>query len=215
MENEFAKNLIWSSHEMEMLSHVEVFLHKPGIMKKGEQYLKALGDGMMRELAQCKLPFPSGTKLEKTQLTRGENHNGFPYLSLDIPQMFSKTEMFTYRTLFWWGHYLGFSLILKGNELSRYADNLLIEKNNSMWSDVYLAAAPTPWEWTRTDQNFKNIHATSGEELRQIIETIEYIKVIRFFPVNDKSFASMDWVETGISTWRDLSRITEEPACPA
>ena len=212
MENDFAKNPRWSSHEMEMLNHVEVFLHKPGIMKKGEHYLKALGDGMVRELANCKIPFPPGTKLEKAQLTRGENHKGFPYLSLDIPQMFSKTKMFTYRTLFWWGHYLGFSLILKGSDLTRYANKLLIEKNNSRWSDVYLAAAPTPWEWSRTDQNFKKIHDTSEDELRQIIETIEYIKVVRFFPVSEISFASLDWVETGIFAWKDLSKIAEEPA---
>jgi len=210
MENEFGKISQWSSHEMEMLNHVEVFMHKPGIMKKAERCLNALGDEMIRELARSKISFPPETKLQKTQLTRGENHKGFPYLSLDIPQRFSKTEMFTYRTLFWWGHYLGFSLILKGKDLPRYTDNLLKEKNDSPGSDVYLAAAPTPWEWGRTDQNFKNIHETSREELRQIIETIEYIKLIRFFPVSDESFAELDWVAQGVSSWRDLSRITEE-----
>lgn len=209
MENEIEKSSHWSSHEIKLINHVEVFLHKPGIMKKAEQYLNALGDAMILELAQSKIPFPPETKLEKIQLTRGENHKGFPYLSLDIPQMFTKTEMFTFRTMFWWGHYLGFSLILKGIDLPRYTDNLLKEKNNSHFGNVYLSAATTPWEWSRTDDNFKNIHETSGEELQKIIETVEYIKLVRFCPVNDESFKKLDWVPAGISSWRDLSKITE------
>lgn len=209
MKNEFEKNFQWSSHEIELLNHVEVFLQKPGIMKKAERYLNTLGDAMIRELAHSKISFPPDTKREKVQLTRGENHRGFPYLSLDIPQMFTKTEMFTYRTLFWWGHYLGFSLILKGKDLPRYTDNLLKEQNNSQFKDVYLAATPTPWEWSLTDHNFKKICETSGEELQKTIKTIEHIKLVRFYPVNDASFIELDWVTTGVSAWRDLSKIAE------
>ncbi len=209
MKNEFEKNFHWSSHEIELLNHVEVFLQKPGIMKKAEQYLNALGDEIIRDLTHSKVSFPPNTKLEKVQLTRGENHKGFPYLSLDIPQMFTKTEMFTYRTLFWWGHYLGFSLILKGKDLPRYMDNLLKEKDNPQLENVYLATAPTPWEWSLTDQNFTRICETSREELQKIIKTIEYVKLVRFYPVNDASFSELDWVTAGVSAWRDLSKITE------
>lgn len=209
MNNEGTNDSKWSSHEMEMLTHVEVFLQKPGLMKKAERYLTALGEEMIHELAQSKILFPPDTKLEKVQLTRGENHKGFPYLSLDIPQKFSKTEMFAYRTLFWWGHYLGFSLILKGEDLPRYTKNLLNEKEDPRLSDVYLAAAPTPWEWSATDKNFKKICETSGEELQKVIEAVEYIKLVRFHPMNDKSFASLDWVGAGITAWKDLSKVTE------
>ncbi len=209
MENEIEKLPQWSSHEIELLNHVEIFLHKPRIMKKAEQYLNALGNEMIRDLTQSKISFPPGTKREKIQLTRGENHKGFPYLSLDIPQMFTKEEMFTYRTLFWWGHYLGFSLILKGKNLPRYIDNLLREKNNSQLESVYLATTPTPWEWSLTDDNFKKICTTSGDELQKIIKSIEYIKLVRFYPVNDKSFTELNWVTAGIAAWKDLSKITE------
>jgi hypothetical protein len=203
-------NSNWTAHEMEMLNHVEVFLHKPAIMKKGERFLNALGEGMIQELTRSKISFPSGTKQDKTQLARGENNKGFPFLSLDIPQMFSKTEMFTYRTLFWWGHYLGFSLILKGDSLPRYAGKLIANKNNPAWSNVYLATTPTPWEWSWTDENFKRISDTPDTELQNIIENIEYIKVMRFYPMSDPSFASLDWLAEGVTAWKDLSSLAEE-----
>lgn len=209
MENGIERISQWSSHEISLLNHVEVFLNKPGIMKKAEQYLNALGDAIIRDLAQNKIPLPPETKREKFQLTRGENHKGFPYLSLDIPQMFTKTEMFTYRTLFWWGHYLGFALILKGKDLPRYTGNLIKEKNNSHLDNVYLAATPTPWEWSLTEQNYKKVSDASEEELKTIIETIEHIKLIRIYPMDAESFAELDWVTAGISTWKDLSKIAK------
>ena len=210
MENDSGTSSYWSGHEIALLNHVEVFQHKPGIMKKAEHLLNALGEGMILELRDCNIPFPPETKKDKVQLARGENNKGFPYLSLDVPQMFSKTEMFTYRTLFWWGHYLGFSLILKGKDLPRYTENLLREKEDSLGQEVYLSVAPNPWEWEQGDENFKSVQQTSGEELRKNIENIDYIKVIRFYPLNDETFPSLNWVEAGISTWRDLSKITED-----
>ncbi len=204
------ENSHWTSHEIEMLNHVEVFIHKPAIMKKGEQFLNALGEGMKHELTLTNLSLPSATKRDKTQLARGENNKGFPFLSLDIPQMFSKTEMFTYRTLFWWGHYLGFSLILKGELLPKYMGKLIKYKDNPAWSDVYLSITPTPWEWVWNDRNFKKIHAASGEELQSLIETIGYIKIIRFFPMSDPAFISLNWLEAGITAWRDLSSIADD-----
>lgn len=195
---------------MEMLNHVEVFLHKPGIMKKGEDLLNALGEGIMDELTRSKVPFPPGTKLDKPQLARGENNKGFPFLSLDVPQMFTKTEMFTFRTLFWWGHYLGFSLILKGELLPRYTDKLIENMSDPAWSDVYLASTLTAWEWSLTDSNFKRVSESSGEELKKTIQSIDHIKVMRFFPMNDSGFSSLDWTAQGISAWKDLSRLAED-----
>jgi hypothetical protein len=198
----------WTSHEIGMLNHVEVFLHKPAIMKKGELFLNALGGGIIKELAGSNITFPPGTKLDKTQLARGENNKGFPFLSLDIPQMFSKTEMFTFRTLFWWGHYLGFSLILKGDHLPRYTETLIAKK--SLLANVFLAITPTPWEWTLNDQNFLQIETASDGEIQKIIERIEYIKITRFFPMNEPSFQTLNWVEAGVTAWKDLSCIAAE-----
>ena len=68
MEKMFKENYNWTSHEMEMLNHVEVFLHKPDIMKKGERFLNTLGEAMIQELTRSKLSFPSGTKREKNSV---------------------------------------------------------------------------------------------------------------------------------------------------
>lgn len=193
-----------------MIKTVEIFLHKPAIMKKAESYLNELKEAMARELAaQDRPPFPPGTDLIKGQVARGENNKGFPFLSLDIPQYFSKTEMFTFRTLFWWGHYLGFSLILKGEKLNQCLERLTDSRKDPAWADVFIASSPTPWEWDRTQENFKNVSQTTAADMKTLIGKIQYMKLCRFFPVDDPTFPSADWTVLGLEAWRTLSTITK------
>jgi hypothetical protein len=199
----------WSAQELSMITTVDIFLHKPGIMKKAEEYLTALKDAMVRELASEKCPWPDNTDLTKGQLVRGENHKGFPFMSQDIPQFFSKTEMFTYRTLFWWGHCLCFALILKGKYLEQYMERAIGMREEPSCNDIYIATTPTPWEWSQTEENFRELSRMESDELKTLVDEIQYIKLCRFYPVNAPAFSTLDWTAAGVQTWQDLSQITK------
>ena len=203
MTSSFPEPIQWSSHELEMINTVDVFIHKPAIMKKAEGYLNHFKEAMTLELAGGN--FPTGTDIVKGQLARGENNKGFPFLSLDIPQMFSKTEMFTFRTLFWWGHYLGYFLILKGEKLESHLEQLIAMQNEPAFTEVLVSTAPTPWEW----ESFQKLPDFSQEELGTLVEKIQHLKIGRIFPMNEPHFSSLDWTRAGIETWRTVSRVTQ------
>ena len=101
MSSDISKSSAWSEKELRLVNHVEIFQNKPAILKKIEQRLVTLQKVLEQEISPISADLPNGIDLVKNQIARGENHNGFPYLSLDYPQNFSKTEMFTMRTLFW------------------------------------------------------------------------------------------------------------------
>ena len=147
MSSDISKSSAWSEKELRLVNHVEIFQNKPAILKKVEQRLVTLQKALEQEISLISADLPNGIDLVKNQIARGENHNGFPYLSLDYPQNFSKTEMFTMRTLFWWGHYLGFSLILKGKKLSIYLERLIENRHKKSYKDIYISIAPDPCEW--------------------------------------------------------------------
>ncbi len=202
-------NETWLPNEIRLINSVEIFQLKPSIMKKAEGYLWDIRDAMIPELSSG--IFPEGTDLVKGQLVRGENHKGFPFLSLDMPQFFTKTTYFTYRTLFWWGHYLGFALILKGESLPQIIDSLMVNKARPEWSDIYLACAPTPWEWERSDDNFKKISQTPNSEIQAIIHSIQYVKLCRFYPTEDSSFTNLDWSAAALDSYRAIiNAVTEK-----
>lgn len=197
----------WSAREMKMVNVVDVFQHKPGIMKKAEKYLAHLKEGLAANIAGDCASYPDGVDVAKGQFARGENHKGFPFISMDMPQQFSKTEMFTYRTLFWWGHYLGFAFMLKGERLPIYVDRLMARKETPASEEIYFARNASPWEWDWTEENFKLLSATPEEEFRAQIDSIQYIKLCRFYPLDDPAFASFDWAAEGLNIYRAMTKL--------
>ena len=194
----------WSENELKLINVVDVFLHKPAIMKKVEAHLTQLKEALAADLAAHPKPYPQGTDLAQGQIARGENHKGFPFISLDLPQNFSKTEFFTYRTLFWWGHYLAFALLLKGPRLPEYLKCLLQNRQQSGGKEVFVARHPSPWEWEWTEENYFKVNQASEEEIQTLIDNIGYIKLVKFFPLAEPSFANLDWATAGVDTYRGL-----------
>jgi hypothetical protein len=206
MNSENTDLSIWAEKELKLINHIEVFQAKPAILKKVEDRLVALQKSLEEEITLATLP--QGVTLTRNQIARGENHNGFPYLSLDYPQNFSKTEMFTFRTLFWWGHYLGFSLILKGVNLKNYMARLLENRSAEHFKDIYVSLASNPWEWEINDNNFLLASRASPNDLHKTILELDYLKIIRVFPVTNEKFTTLNWAQSGIQFWKDLTPVT-------
>jgi hypothetical protein len=161
---------------------------------------------LSRYLEESGIVFPEGTDLIKGQIARGENHNGFPFVSFDLPQKFSKTEFYTFRVLFWWGHYLGFSLILKGERLPQFTKRLAEIQNEEEWNSVYYSTSP--WEWEMNDENFKSVSQTDPQEILSQIEKVGVLKLIRIYPVSEEAFADLDWGKLGLQAFKTFSTIT-------
>ena len=195
----------WQPKDLELINHVEVFQNKPAILKKVETRLSKLKEAMAIELVSCASRLPLNTDIENGQIARGENNNGFPFLSLDIPQNFSKTEMYTYRTLFWWGHYLGFSLILKGEKLKTYFERLSKHCNETPFLDVYLSITPTPWEWHQDEKYF--IPVSHQQVWAKKLNILNHMKIMRFHSISDESFKRLDWTQAGLNFWRDMAPV--------
>jgi hypothetical protein len=198
----------WLEKELSLVRHVELFQNKPAILKKVENRLIALQKALAKEIHLIADALPDHLDLIKNQIVRGENLNGFPFISLDYPQNFSKTEMFTLRTLFWWGHYLGFSLILKGKRLESYLENLLENRNAESFSNIYISLAPDPWEWEINKTNYSSIDQISPDGLRKTILELDYLKIIRVFPVEKENFMTLNWAQSGLQFWKDLTPVT-------
>jgi len=197
----------WSPFEVKLLNTVDIFLHKPAIMKKAEANLTALKQEVIKTLSQAPHPCPPESDIVKGQIVRGENHKGFPFISLDMPQMFSKSQMFTYRTLFWWGHNLIFSLILKQDNQDPLIEKLIQLKEHPEWEDIQLAIALTPWEWEKDMNNFIPLFGTSDIKIRDTINSVKYIKVCRFYSLANPEFPKLNWADAGLATWKTLSKI--------
>lgn len=81
----------------------------------------------------------STVKLDKELLTispkisKGENYLGLPWVMLDYPRIFSKTDVFAIRTFFWWGNFFSITLQLQGKYQQQYLKNLLAAPGIKDW----------------------------------------------------------------------------------
>jgi len=200
-------SLHWNELEIRLMRTVELFQHKPVIMKKAEQRLESLKTALAAELERHPDSCPPDADRVKGQIVRGENNKGFPFVSLDLPQWFTKETFFTFRTLFWWGHYLGFSLILKGGDFEGYVDRLARNRNRPEAEHLWLALCETPWEWELEAAHFQLLEEAGEGRLRAHAERTGYLKLLRSFSVDAAGFPQLDWAQAGLAAYRQMTHL--------
>ena len=74
------------------------------------------------------------------KISRGEQYQGFPYVILDYPRIFSSADVFAIRCFFWWGHFFSITLHLKGKYATQYLHKmqqaLAAQQLNDFWVSV-------------------------------------------------------------------------------
>ena len=83
----------------------------------------------------------------------------------------------------------------------------MLLKDYPEWRNIQLATAPTPWEWEKNLNNFVPLAETSETEIRKILESVQYMKLCRFHALSDSEFPALNWANTGLTTWKILSKV--------
>ena len=79
------------------------------------------------------------------KISKGENYRGLPYVMLDYPRCFGKSDIFAIRTMFWWGNFFSTTLHLKGTYKNELAP--MLQKNLSVLADHHLFLSVDTDEW--------------------------------------------------------------------
>ena len=106
--------------ELALLANPRFFEQKLQATEKLKRLMEEIRTAFLEEIHPHELLAPIRTDFLKGQIAKGENYEGYPYVMLDFPKHFGKESIFTFRTLFWFGHALIFSVILAGTHLEDY-----------------------------------------------------------------------------------------------
>ena len=163
--------------EIRMIRDADFFPAKAVIIRKFHDDFMRLRDHLRTE---CQKNFlgagPAGCDLENGQLVKGEKFHDFPYAYLDFPKFFSKDEMFTFRSLFWWGHALFFCWFLSGPRLDEYKKRVLSGYAAIAGQNVFLSTADSPWEWSLEKPHAVFLDHTE-ETLKEILKDRTFLKL--------------------------------------
>ncbi|MEV4883223.1 hypothetical protein PV783_00260 [Chitinophaga sp. CC14] len=140
-------------------------------------------------------PFKPEWLLQGGKISKGEQYKGLPWVMLDYPRYFSKTEVFAFRTMFWWGHYFSATLHLAGNVKRYYSAVLESSYTKLAEAGFQVYVQEDPWEHDFENGNYCFINTLSLDEWKTLISRNDFIKVAKPFVIGHWGKIITDVVE--------------------
>jgi hypothetical protein len=149
-------NLFITPEELETILNTDFFVKKESALLKISDCFAGLRDRLSQLAGQNKAFFPPGAVETVGKISRGERYCSLPYLVLDYPAVFARGGSFAFRTIFLWGRYFSFTVLISGEYYSKYrsrlpAINLLSGK------DFYLFTGADPYEHHFEEGNYQPV----------------------------------------------------------
>jgi hypothetical protein len=132
--------------EIALLSNPRLFEQKLRATEKLKGLMEQIRTVLLADIDPHELLAPIGTDFLKGQIAKGENYEGYPYVMLDFPKHFGKESIFTFRTLFWYGHSLIFSMIVAGTYLQTYRRNFEHHYDALCEANLHIGLEDV-WDW--------------------------------------------------------------------
>ncbi len=182
--------MTFTPQEIQRLTDTNFFLEKATITTKIRQQLEQLHEVYQHEIRQHSLIVPDQFAANAFQFVKGEHLEHFPYQYLDYPRFYTRETKFAFRTLYWWGHHLIFSLILEGGYLRQYKENLINRFSEIADRHVCLCLDNSLWEWRKGPGYTLELTRERKPEAAAVLANRPFFKLAIFIPFNDPSLAS-------------------------
>lgn len=195
---------LFTQDELRLIGDEQFFLHKARIMKKVRALLDGLYAGLQSDVAGVNLLTPPSFHLEKCQFVKGEHLDDYPYQYLDFPKHFEGDEKFTFRSLFWWGHHFVFAMIVEGETLLQYKQNLINRYHQVAGKEIHLSLSPSPWEWKQGEGYTLPVTHDRKSEVAAVLGGRRFFKLCRFVRHDDPVVTDGHLIETGRETFQSI-----------
>ena len=136
------KEVVLSTHELKLLHDRDFLLTKIKIDTKVTNLLIAHQEAMKGFFSTYQKDLPNQLSYTVSKVNKGQNLKGLPYWVIDSPSAFIGENIFTYRTIIWWGNHISFHLIVKGDFLNHLKCDLSKLKGEL----IFYCVNDNPWE---------------------------------------------------------------------
>ena len=174
-----------SAKEMELVTNADLILTKNAVIKKATSLLETVQDEQEEFFKKIADHLPVEASERTAKISRGENYHGLPYLVLDYPRVFDKENVFTIRTMFWWGNFFSITLQLSGKYKSIF-ENTVIKNFEFLKKETFsICVNNKEWEHHFEENNYQPLSHFSKEEFRKKLAEVSFIKLAKKFPLQD------------------------------
>lgn len=172
----------FSTQEIDLASDPTILLIKNRIMEKATMLLGEF-EQLIKEQLVSKFTFDRAINTNNGKISKGENYKFLPYLMLDYPAYFTKSDVFALRSMFYWGNFVSFTLHLRGKYLQTYASTIINEFKNV--DNTYFCINHTEWEYHYKASNYCLLSELSEADVEEQISENGFIKISSKVAIND------------------------------
>ncbi len=183
-------NLEFSKKEYELITNSDFILTKNRIIEKMYALYGMLSEEYKNVLNENVACLPNEIFKITPKIYKGEQYKNLPYVLLDYPRCFSKTDVFAVRSFFWWGNYFSITLQLSGKYLETYGERIFNFLNNEKNADWFLGVNESEWEHHFEKNNYllfneiKNISIADFKQ-RQFIKIASKLSLEKWETVTE------------------------------
>ena len=172
-------NVKLSDAELALACDANVLLTKNSIIHKVYDMFGSLSKTYTEETVRRQLP---GDILKSSpKISRGENYLGLPWVMLDYPRYFSGHNIFSIRTMFWWGNYFSQFIFLKGEFLPENIIERITEPSTGeQW---FLCIGTDPWQHHFEATNMLGIATLTPQQINDQIRQCGFLKLGTKIPI--------------------------------
>ena len=178
-----ATNLMLSAEEQLLVNKSDWILMKRDIMDKAVLLLSQLSVSIEARIKAGENFLPDEIRLSKPKISKGENYLGLPYALLDYPKYFDHENIFTIRTLFWWGNFFSITLHLSGSCKERFTEAIVQHVHYLLKDDWCICINEDQWQHHFEPINYLIATAIDREKLIRMLKQRPFIKIAQRFPL--------------------------------
>lgn len=171
----------FDDRELQFIKDEEFLLTKNAIIGKIHSLLELTKKEIHSSLSNYHLISPEKKEFKTGKISRGENYRGLPYLVLDYPAVYSKKDIFAFRTMFWWGNFFSTSLHLQGRFLECYRSMLAAQVQRLARDQFYFCIGESPWEYHYGEDNYRLL----SENDQPLIDKKEFLKLSKKYNLDE------------------------------
>lgn len=169
---------LFSLQELDIAEDPYILLIKNRIMEKARGLMEELEQDLNHYLKTTPHHLPEEINLKHGKISKGENYKYLPYVILDYPAFFTRKDSFAFRTMFYWGHFISFTLHLQGHYARKYwqvlVDHLKVVDQEE---EVYFCVNDSPWEYVFDKENYRLLNSLKSEKIDSHIKNNDFMKI--------------------------------------
>jgi hypothetical protein len=183
--------LTLSAEERLLMMDTRFILTKNAVLKKVELLFGAVSETIRQRVTDLGME-EVGLFVLSPKIARGEQYQNLPWVMLDYPRIFTKTDTCAIRCFFWWGNYCTITLQLAGLYFNQYKPQVeAFVKQHVEEGDWYLSVGENQWQ--------HQLEPTAYRKADSIDETYwsgerPFIKLVKKIPLEqwDELFPLME-----------------------